>query len=182
MPWDSSFLLSSPFGFVSFASAAVPSIGFEPVTDSLAGNVARAPSGVPGVVVDDEGAALPAGAGADEAGEAGAEDAGADDAGAEEAGAEEAGADDAGEAGAEVAGADAGGVTGAISGSSARLQPATSSAPKIAAAITLTRRGRGAIEYGAEGLARFMTFLEQVDQAPQAAEAASSLVDCKVHA
>jgi hypothetical protein len=131
----SSTLVSSPRGWFALESTAVWE-ALALLSALLAGNVAAAPSGVPGVVVE-EVAAAGAGAGAAEDGEVGAgvleaavlgAAAGADDAGAEEAGEEEAGAEEAGaeEAGAEEAGAEEAGAAGAGAvGVSARLQPAT---------------------------------------------------------
>jgi hypothetical protein len=98
------------------------SIAVAPVVGAvllLAGSVAAAPSGVPGVVVDDEGPLDE-----EDAPEAGAGAAGTDDpveadpvaAGVEEPGADEAGPEEAGEAG------------GATGVSAERLQPASSKA------------------------------------------------------
>jgi hypothetical protein len=124
----------------------------DPAAASLGGKVARAPSGVPGVTVDDEGAGLAAGAGTDEAGEppegvampwlAPVEEAGA---GAEEAGAEEAGA------------------AGAVSGASARLQPATSTAPSSETAINGVRSARVGVTGKEQWSECFMVVLEQVE-------------------
>lgn len=132
---DSSCLVRSPFGAVSLASTAVPSDAFVAAPSPLDGRVARAPSGVPGVVAEDEGAE-----------EEGAADEGAGAA----AGADEAGAPP---DGVEVAGADEAGAGGAVSGASARLQPAIRTAPSSDAAIKGARNGRTVARREEKGMA-----------------------------
>lgn len=135
MPLDSSCLVISPFGFVAFASTAVPSDGLASAW-LVDGRLAAAPSGVPGVVADEDGAGAAAGAGAEVAGEDGGEEAGVDD----EPGA---GAPAAGVAGAEEAGAG-----GGASGASLRLQPASIRAPSSDAAARELRSGARSGEAG----------------------------------
>jgi hypothetical protein len=118
----------------------VPSDAFVAAPSPLDGSVARAPSGVPGVVAEDEGA----------------EEEGPEEEGAEEEGAgAAAGADEAGAPpdGAEVAGADEAGAGGAVSGASARLQPAIRTAPSSDAAIKGARNGRTVARREEKGMA-----------------------------
>jgi hypothetical protein len=118
MPLLSSSLVSSPRGLVSLASTAVAPVAGAALLP--AGSVAAAPSEVPGVVAEDDGALDEEDAPEEEAGAAGTDDPG--EPAPVAAGVEEPGAEEAGEAGG-----------GATRASSERLHPASSRANSGAA-------------------------------------------------